>query len=290
LPGSTRATATKHPSHNRAIGLALAAAVGGLLFGFDSSVINGAVDSIGGKFHLGATLTGLAVAVALLGCAAGTWFGGKLADEHGRTKIMLVGAVLLFVSAIGSAFAFNVWDLVVWRVIGGIGIGIASVIAPMYIAEIAPAAMRGRLGSIQQLAITLGISAALLSDALFATTAGGASSPSLFGLDAWRWTFLVAIIPAAAYGFLALRIPESPRFLVVLGRRDEALAILTDILDDDEDPEARIAQIEATVTAENDLANHKSLRGYAFGLLPIVWVGILLSVLQQFVGINVIFC
>jgi len=288
LDTSTR-TAVRHPSHHKAIGLAVAAAVGGFLFGFDASVINGAVDAIGGEFHLSATLTGFAVAVALLGCAAGAWFGGKLADKHGRTKVMLIGAILFFVSAIGSAFAFTITDFVLWRTVGGLGIGIASVIAPAYIAEIAPAAMRGRLSSLQQLAITLGIFASLLSDAVFANTAGGASEVSLFGIAAWQWMFLVAVVPASIYGYLALQIPESPRFLVAAGRREEALAVLTDVLGPDEDAQDRVDQIEATLQADKALASGDSLRGTAFGLLPIVWVGILLSMFQQFVGINVIF-
>ncbi|MFI2753601.1 sugar porter family MFS transporter [Cellulomonas sp. P22] len=279
----------RHPDHNKAIGLAVAAAVGGFLFGFDSSVINGAVDAIQGEFNLGSTLTGFAVAVALLGCAVGAWAGGRLADRWGRPRVMLLGAILFFVSSLGSGFAFAVWDLIGWRIIGGLGIGIASVIAPAYIAEIAPAAMRGRLGSLQQLAITLGIFAALLSDALFANTAGGASEASLFGLEAWRWMFLVAVIPAAVYGILALRIPESPRYLVSEGKRDEAVKVLTRVLGPDEDATKRVADIEKTIEADKELAQQASLRGPALGLLPIVWVGILLSVFQQFVGINVIF-
>ena len=117
-------------------------------------------------------VTGLVVAIALLGCAFGAWLGGKLADRWGRTKVMFLGAVLFFVSSILSGLAIGVWDLVLWRVMAGIGIGIASVIAPAYIAEIAPAAMRGRLGSLQQLAITLGIFAALLSDQLLRDVGG----------------------------------------------------------------------------------------------------------------------
>lgn len=279
----------KHPSYRKAIALAVAAAVGGFLFGFDSSVINGAVDAIHGHFALSATVTGFAVAIALLGCAFGAWAGGRLADRWGRTRVMVLGGVLFFISAIGSAFAFAIWDLVVWRLVGGTGIGIASVIAPAYIAEIAPASIRGRLGSLQQLAITFGIFVALLSDALFATTSGGASEPSLFGLAAWRWMFLVAVVPAAVYALLALRIPESPRYLVAAGRRDEALAVLVTVLGPDEDPEARVQQIEQTIAADRAVASSGSLRGPRLGLLPIVWVGILLSVFQQFVGINVIF-
>lgn len=288
MPQGTPA-ARQHPSRNKAIGLAVAAAVGGFLFGFDSSVINGAVDAIQDHFGLGSSLTGFAVAVALLGCAFGAWAGGKLADHWGRTRVMVLGAVLFFVSSILSAAAFSVWDLIIWRILAGVGIGIASVIAPAYIAEIAPAALRGRLGSLQQLAITLGIFTALLSDQLLQQTAGGAGEELWLGWPAWRWMFLVAVVPAAVYGILALRIPESPRYLVAKGRRDEAIAVLTSVLGPDEDASERVAQIEKTIEEDKALEEQASLRGPRLGLQPLVWVGILLSVFQQFVGINVIF-
>ena len=277
------------PYKNKAIGLAVAAAVGGFLFGFDSSVINGAVNAIEDEFEIDPTVTGLVVAIALLGCAFGAWLGGKLADRWGRTRVMFLGAVLFFVSSILSGLAFSVWDLVLWRIMAGIGIGIASVIAPAYIAEIAPAAMRGRLGSLQQLAITLGIFAALLSDQVLATSAGGAAEDLWLGVEAWRWMFIVAVIPAAVYGILALRIPESPRYLIATGKREEAKAILATTLGEHEDIEGHVAQIEKTIETDKKLESQASLKGPRFGLLPVVWIGILLSVFQQFVGINVIF-
>ncbi|WP_028045183.1 sugar porter family MFS transporter [Cellulomonas sp. URHE0023] len=277
------------PYKNKAIGLAIAAAVGGFLFGFDSSVINGAVDAIQEDFGIGSSLTGFVVAVALLGCAFGAWLGGKLADKFGRTRVMLVGAILFFVSSILSGLATGVWDLILWRVLAGIGIGIASVIAPAYIAEIAPAAMRGRLGSLQQLAITLGIFAALLSDQLLQGAAGGASETLWLGLEAWRWMFMVAAIPAAVYGYLSLRIPESPRYLIATGRREQAKTVLASTLGEGADVEDHVVQIEHTIATDKKLEAQASLRGPRFGLLPVVWVGILLSVFQQFVGINVIF-
>ncbi|KSW29050.1 sugar porter family MFS transporter [Cellulomonas sp. B6] len=273
----------------KAIALAVAAAVGGFLFGFDSSVINGAVEAVQGQFELSGVVTGFVVAIALLGSALGAWLGGRLSDRWGRTRVMVLGAVLFFVSSVLSGFAFAAWDLAIWRVMAGVGIGIASVIAPAYIAEIAPASMRGRLGSLQQLAITLGIFAALLSDQLLATSAGGAANELWLGLEAWRWMFLVCVVPAVVYGVLALRIPESPRYLVAQGRRDEARAVLADVLGAEEDPEQRVEQIEQTIRKDEALAQQASLRGPALGLLPVVWVGILLSVFQQFVGINVIF-
>ena len=122
---------------------------------------------------------------------------------------MLIGAILFFASSLGAGLAFSVWDLAFWRLVGGLGIGIASVIAPAYIAEIAPASMRGRLGSLQQLAITLGIFVALLSDAFWANTAGGAND-KILGLEAWRWMFIVGVIPSAVYGVAGAADPGVP--------------------------------------------------------------------------------
>lgn len=282
-------------AHRKAITLAVSAAVGGFLFGFDSSVINGAVDAIEKDFELSSTLVGFSVAVALLGCALGAWYAGRLADRWGRPRVMLVGAIMFLLSAIGCGFAFAVWDLVLWRVVGGIGIGIASVVTPAYIAEISPTAIRGRLASLQQLAITIGIFAALLSDQLFAETAGPvadgapiALGASLFGLDAWRWMFLIAVVPAAVYAWVALTVPESPRYLIGKGKVDEARDVLRSVLGP-VDLDAKVDAIEASVTRDAKLEKQASLKGPRFGLLPIVWVGILLSVFQQLVGINVIF-
>ena len=271
----------------KVIGLSIAGAVGGFLFGFDSSVINGAVDAITTEFDLGPTLAGFAVASALLGCAAGAYFAGRIGDRYGRIPTMLVGAILFFVSAVGSAAAFAVWDLILWRVIGGLGIGIASVIAPAYIAEIAPKHVRGRLASLQQLAITLGIFAALLSDALFANTAGGAGEPSLFGIAAWRLMFAAAAIPAIVYGLIALALPESPRFLVMHDKEKDAERVLGSIAPGT-DTGQWMLDIRKSVK-EDEKTKGVSLRGDRFGLKPIVWMGIILSVFQQFVGINVIF-
>jgi sugar porter (SP) family MFS transporter len=283
------AGSTARSAHRKATALAFAAAVGGFLFGFDSSVINGAVSAIEGQFRLDPSVTGIVVAIALLGCALGAWAGGRLADRWGRTNVMVLGAILFFVSSILSAIAFSAWDLAVWRFMAGVGIGIASVIAPAYIAEIAPAAMRGRLGSLQQLAITVGIFAALLSDQLLAESAGGAANVLWFGWEAWRWMFLVAVLPATVYGVLALRIPESPRYLAANGRDADARAVLASVLGPDEDVDDRLVQIHRSIAIDEANAAQGSLRGSALGLKPIVWVGILLSVFQQFVGINVIF-
>src|SRR6478735_8111397 len=275
-------TATAKSAHRKAVGLAFAAAVGGFLFGFDSSVINGAVSAIEGQFGLDSAVTGLVVAIALLGCALGAWSGGRLADRWGRTRVMVFGAVLFFASSILSAIAWSALDLALWRFMAGVGIGIASVIAPAYIAEIAPAVMRGRLGSLQQLAITVGIFAALLSDQILATAAGSAANELWFGWEAWRWMFLVAVVPAAVYGILAMRMPESPRYLVTKDRDDEARAVLASVLGPDEHPDDRISEIRRSIATDEKNAELGSLKGDRFGLKPIVWVGIVMAIFQQF--------
>ena len=281
-------TETSPKTNIKVIFLAVAGAVGGFLFGFDSSVVNGVVDAVQGQFDLSSSLTGFAVASALLGCAVGAYGAGRIADRWGRIPAMLVGSVLFLASALGCGFAFGVWDLVFWRLIGGLGIGIASVIAPAYIAEISPRQMRGRLASLQQLAITVGIFAALLSDALFANGAGGAAEPFWFGLEAWRWMFLAGALPAVVYGLIAIALPESPRFLVLKGRDDAVRDIFARLWPGD-DVERAIRDMRDAIETDQQGSQKGALRGDRFGLKPIVWIGIILSIFQQFVGINVIF-
>ncbi|CAB4913845.1 unannotated protein [freshwater metagenome] len=262
------------------------AALGGFLFGFDSSVINGATSAIREEFDLNSFVQGFVVAIALLGAAVGAWYAGRIADRYGRIRVMVITAGIFILSSVGSMLAFSWIELAVWRLIGGAAIGSASVIAPAYIAEIAPAHLRGRLGSLQQLAIVVGIFVALLSDYFLAEAAGGAGNDLWLGLEAWRWMFLAAAVPALVYGVLALQIPESPRYLVAHHREKEARSVLRRFVGGD--PDSRIRDIVRTLKGEGQV-RVRDLRGPAFGLLPIVWVGILLSVFQQAVGINVIF-
>jgi SP family sugar:H+ symporter-like MFS transporter len=287
---STDSTAAPVPDaklNRRVIGISVGAALGGFLFGFDSSVVNGAVDAIQEEFGLNEAVTGFAVASALLGCAIGAWFAGSIANKYGRIRVMVISAILFFVSAFGAGFAFGVVDLILWRVLGGLAIGAASVIAPAYIAEVAPAKFRGRLGSLQQLAIVLGIFAALLSDQIFAQSAGGASEDLWFGLEAWRFMFMAAAVPAVIYGFFAMKLPESPRYLVGRGRSEEASVVLRDFTGET-DVHVRIEEIEKSL-GKDEKRSLRDLTGKSFGLKSVVWTGILLSVFQQFVGINVIF-
>ena len=271
----------------RVVGLATTAALGGFLFGYDSAVINGAASAIKSTFGLGSFALGFVVSIALVGSAIGAWFAGYFADRYGRQPVMLLAALLFMLSAIGQAFPFGVPDLVIWRFIGGAGIGVASVMAPMYIAEIAPAQMRGKMASLQQFAIVIGIFATGLINWVILNAAGGkATNDWLFGLPAWQWMFLSMTIPAAIYGLLALRLPESPRFLIQRGEYDEAKEVLRQIYL--VDPDARVEDIKNSMDGEHR-SSMKDLRGNRFGLLPLVWIGILLSAFQQFVGINAVF-
>jgi MFS transporter, SP family, sugar:H+ symporter len=277
-----------HQAGGAAILVATAAAVGGFLFGYDTAVINGTVDALEKQFNLASVTLGFVVSSALLGCAVGAWFAGPIADRLGRVRVMLLAALMFVISALGSAIAFSPWDLTFWRLVGGLGVGAASVIAPAYIAEISPAHMRGRLGSLQQLAIVTGIFVALLVDYLFAEMAGGDPSANVpWGGAAWRWMFASATLPAIVYAILALQIPESPRYLVRRNRIPEAHKVLERVVGGDVD--GRIAEIKRSLEGAHEEIHLSDLRGPRLGLLPIVWVGILLSVFQQFVGINVIF-
>jgi len=279
-------------SHQENLGhvvfITAAAAVGGFLFGYDSSVINGAVVGIQKHFQVGSVETGVVVAIALLGSAVGAWIGGSLADRWGRTRTMQAAAVLFAISSIGQMLPFALWDLAAWRVLAGVAIGMASVLGPTYIAEVAPPAYRGRLGSFQQLAIVLGIAVSQLVNYVIARLAGGNVNNPLWGLEAWQWMLGACVVPAVLYLLFASSIPESPRYLIMSGRTRQARQVLAEVEGEHEDLDARVREIQDVLRTEYT-PTVKDLRGPAFGLLPIVWIGIVLSVFQQFVGINVIF-
>ncbi|MFE4755016.1 sugar porter family MFS transporter [Streptomyces mirabilis] len=290
VPGitSTPSPADGPRSLGRVIFVAAVAAIGGFLFGYDSAVINGAVIGIQHHFHVSSGETGTVVAVALLGSAVGAAFAGRLADTFGRLRVMHLAAALFAVSAVGSGLSGAVWQLGVWRVMGGIAIGLASLIGPTYIAEIAPAAYRGRLASFQQAAIVLGITASQLVNWAIAQGAGGRSENDLGPLQAWQWMLLAAFVPAVLYFVLTSRIPESPHYLVSVGKTEEAKRAVLDVEGADSDVNGRITEIENAVRTAHK-PRIRDLFGGGFGLLPIVWAGIGLAVFQQLVGINVIF-
>lgn len=273
----------------KVIAISIAAAIGGFLFGFDTAIINGAVDPIETTFGLSSFALGVVVAITLFGAALGASFAGWLADRWGRPRVMLVAATLFVTGAVGCGLAFSYADLAIWRFIAGVGVGVASVIAPLYISEIAPARMRGRLASLQQMAIVLGIFAALLFSAVVAQSLNGADGDLFLGLPAWRWMFLAGVVPALIYGFLSLSIPESPRYLVSRGRTAVAERVLVSLHGVSmKAAEESVVRMVETLKLQHrprfrDLVDRRT------GLLPIVWVGVGLAALQALVGIDVIF-
>jgi SP family sugar:H+ symporter-like MFS transporter len=267
--------------------IASVAALGGFLFGYDSAVINGAVSAVQGQYGVSAGPLGFAVASALLGAAVGAMTAGRLADRVGRLSVMKLAALLFLIASIGTGLAPNLGMFITFRVIGGLGVGVASVIAPAYIAEVSPARIRGRLGSLQQLAIVTGIFISLLVDYVLANSAGTSKDVLWLGLEAWRWMFIAMLVPAVTYGLLSLTIPESPRYLVAKHRIPEARKVLTTLLGE-KNLEITLDRIQRSLAREKP-PSWSDLRSSKSGVLPIVWVGLALSVFQQFVGINVIF-
>ncbi|MFH8755050.1 sugar porter family MFS transporter [Streptomyces atroolivaceus] len=278
-----------HPDHlGHVIFITAAAAMGGFLFGYDSSVINGAVEAIRDRYDIGSGTLAQVIAIALIGCAIGAATAGRIADRIGRIRCMQIAAVLFTISAVGSALPFALWDLAMWRVIGGFAIGMASVIGPAYIAEVSPPAYRGRLGSFQQAAIVIGIAISQLVNYGILQLADGDQRGKIGGFEAWQWMLGVMVVPAILYGLLSFAIPESPRFLISVGKKDRARKILEEVEGKNVDLDARVNEIETAMRREHK-STFRDLLGSRFGFLPIVWVGIGLSVFQQLVGINVAF-
>lgn len=272
----------------RVLLLTLVAALGGFLFGFDSGVINGTVNALQQAFGSDEVGTGFNVASMLLGCAAGAFFAGNLADKFGRRPVMLATACAFIVSAWGSGISGGSLEFVFFRILGGLAVGAASILAPAYISEIAPARIRGRLTSLQQLMIVLGLFVAFVSNYLIAGAAGSASETLWWDYGAWRWMYWVEILPASIFLIGLLFIPESPRYLVSAGKEDEAKSVLAGIIR----PEVvtdRIEEIRSTVMRTTKPSLRDLVSEYTGRVHSIVWVGLGLAALQQFTGINVVF-
>ncbi len=281
--------ANEHAGNTRFIILIVSVAtLGGFLFGFDSGVINGTVDGLQKAFDSTNIGTGFNVASMLLGCAVGAFVAGRLSDTIGRRAVLLIAAMLFIISAWGSGIAGDALVFVIARILGGLAVGAASVIAPAYISEVAPADRRGRLSSIQQVMIIIGLFAAFLSNYFLAEFAGGSQQLVWGGYEAWRWMFWIELIPAAAFLFLLFFIPESPRYLVAKGRDEEAQTVLSSLFGS-AGTAAKLKEIQESLAGDvqprlSDLVSKQTGR-----IRKIVWVGIGLATFQQFVGINIVF-
>ncbi|MEO7688212.1 MAG: sugar porter family MFS transporter [Sphingomonas sp.] len=271
------------------IGLIVAVAtIGGFMFGYDSGVINGTQDGLNKAFDLSKLGTGLNVGAILLGCAAGAFIAGRLADVIGRRSVMMIAAVLFVFSALGAGAATSSVMFIIARIIGGLGVGAASVLAPVYISEVVPANIRGRLSSIQQVMIITGLTGAFAANAYLAQSAGGSTHNLWLDYPAWRWMFWLQVIPAAIYFFTLLLIPESPRYLAMKGRDAEAEAVLTKLFGADHARD-KVAEIRDSLAADHHRPKFSDLLDAGGKVRPIVWAGIGLAVFQQFVGINIVF-
>jgi MFS transporter, SP family, sugar:H+ symporter len=268
------------------LGLSCVAALGGFLFGFDSGVVNGTVDALAAAFGTRAAETGFAVASVLVGCAFGAFGAGALANLIGRRPTMLFNAILFLVSAVVTGAASSAQVFIAARIAAGLAIGAASVLAPMYISEVAPPDLRGRLASLQQMAIVLGIFGAFLSNALLAKLAGGASATFWMGASTWRWMYWMEAVPSAAFLIGTLFIPESPRYLVFCGKKEEARQIFARIAGK---PEELVAQVEQSLKGEHRPRLSDLIVPGTGRVASVVWVAMGLAAFQQFVGINIIF-
>ena len=286
-PGSLKPLEEASPSGwGYVIALSAVAALGGFLFGFDSAVINGTVDALARAFGTRSATTGFAVASVLIGCAVGAFVAGRVADLYGRRPTMLLNGVIFLLSALATGAARSAGFFIAARLAGGLGIGAASVLAPMYIAEVAPAGIRGRLASLQQMAIVLGLFCAFLSNDILARIAGGASATLWLGAPAWRWMFWMEVLPSTAFLVGVLFIPESPRYLVARGRGDDARRVFARI---GGDADALVRQVEEGLRGEHRPRFSDLLLPGTRRLAPVVGMGMGLAAFQQFVGINIIF-
>ena len=260
------------------VGVCLVAALGGLLFGYDTGVINGSLGYVQIKFGLSDTMAGFAAASALIGCIFGAGFAGTLSDRLGRRKVLILSAVLFLISAIGTAIPRDVFQFIVFRFIGGLGVGAASITSPMYIAEISPARIRGRMVSINQFAIVSGILLvyfvnyfiAIRGDEAWNTQAG------------WRWMFGSESLPAVLFLLLTMFIPESPRWLTKNDKKEKALSILSHV-DGSEYAQQEMVAIEETIAHESGSLSQL----FHPGMKLVLVIGVVLAILQQITGINV---
>jgi SP family sugar:H+ symporter-like MFS transporter len=268
------------------------ATIGGLLFGYDSGAVNGTQPGLKAAFALDDAGLGFTVGSLLIGCFIGAFFAGTLADRMGRRNVMRLAAILFLIGALVQGLAHDHNIFVIARILGGMAVGAASVLSPAYISEVAPANIRGRMTTVQQIMIISGLTAAFVVNYYLAGAAGASTNPFWGGIEAWRWMYLMQALPAAVFLIALFFIPESPRYLVSKGRNPDALRVLTDLFGPTEGG-LKLAEIQASFSVDHrprlsDVLTPVGGRGF-LGIRAIVWAGLLLAVFQQLVGINVIF-
>lgn len=254
--------------------ISVVAALGGLLFGFDTAVISGTLNFIQPYFGLSETELGWVVSSLLFGCIAGVVFAGRVGDSYGRKKVLMLAAFLFFLSAVGSSLAHSLPVFVMSRVLGGIAVGVVSILSPMYIAEIAPAKHRGVLVSLNQLAIVTGILIAFFSNYLLVDT----------GINNWRWMLIVMTLPAILLFLCLFIVPESPRWLVAKNRSADALNVLMKT-SGKVNAKKELNEIELTLLNQFE-SSFKDLLSPK--IKPLLITGVVLAVFQQITGINTI--
>ncbi|UKJ07957.1 sugar porter family MFS transporter [Solitalea lacus] len=248
------------------------AALGGLLFGFDTAIISGAIPYIKDYFVMDEYILGWSVSSILVGCAIGAMFAGYFADKYGRRLILIVCALLFAVSGIGAGISHQLFVFILFRLIGGLGVGAAAMVSPMYIAEMSPAKWRGRLVACYQMAIVIGILVAYFANYVF----------DGMGDNSWRWMFASQAAPSLLFFLLLLLVPETPRWLIMKGKKAAATAILEKI-SETESIEKEVAEIENSFHAKHSVSiKQLFIKTYR----PVVLIGIIVAVFQQVTGIN----
>jgi len=256
----------------------LVAAMGGFLFGYDTAVISGAIGFLRTKFELDAAMMGWMASSALVGCIIGCLFAGITSDKIGRKKTLILAAILYTISAIGSAIPENITEFIIFRMIGGIGVGTASMLSPLYIAEISPANIRGKMVSYNQFAIVLGMLIVYFVN-YFIVVQGN----EIWNVqNGWRWMFGSEALPAVTFLAYLFFVPESPRWLIKQGRTEEAYSILIKVAGESHAKDELI-EIEKAISSEDSSIKQLFLPGLRMVLI----IGIVLAVLQQVTGINV---
>lgn len=275
------------------LGISMVSALGGLLFGYDWVVIGGAKPFYERFFEIAGspTLQAWAMSSALIGCIVGAVVSGVVSDKFGRKWPLLLSALLFTIASIGTGAANTYFIFIVFRLIGGVGIGLASALSPMYIAEVAPSAMRGRFVSLNQMTIVIGILAAQLVNMLIAEAVPVGATDEFIqaswnGQIGWRWMFYACAVPSAIFLIFALVLPESPRWLVKAGKPDKAFPTLQKI-GGEEYAREEIGNIQATLDDVSEKVDYKALFNPKFRNVLII--GIVIAVFQQWCGINTVF-